>query len=507
MSQTQITPNELADLYDGLFNLLEQLPEETHPGWVFAIESVIFGGEGLAEKVACYGEQQADRNEFAISSYREAYGNGTHVTDFPAIETVSIDQSDVTELDTEVQVPATPVSGNPLPVFVGEDELARAVSLLNEFPGKPEAGDGQRSNSRLLNPSRFPGLTPEKTTSAEATAPRAENDTAPVLDPNELAEVYDGLRQLYNALPDDAHPVWSEAIKTVLFGGEYLVPGQAPYGEQQAERNDFGMPDYREAFGDGERVTNFSLLSSAPADASDVSRTLCVPESGQPIPLSPPASELTDALSLLAEFPARPAADTGERSDGDLLFIEGLVQKAEIASTSTHTEQSLKDDTSTTSSPIASDSREKPATESQSTPTETASQPQNEATEADEESTSSIILEKEAGETSTSFGDVETRASGSESKYDDPRAQSAHERAQRRHPSTVVEKGEEIEIVLQEVDYKYTEPTIMGKVNDLVVFIEDAPQGLERFDVVRARIVGYGSGNTCAKAVFTGYAA
>lgn len=506
MSQTEITPNELADFYDGLFNLLEQLPEETHPVWVFAIKSVIFGGEGLTESVACYGEQQANRNEFGISSYRKAYGNGTHVTDFPAIETSSINQSDLTGLDTDVQVPVTPISGTPLPVFVGGEKLGRAVALLDELPAKPEASDGQRSSSRLLNPRRFPGLSPDKPISTEATTPPTESDTVPIFDPNELAEMYDGLRQLYNALPDDAHPVWTEAIETVLFDGEYLVPGQTAYGEQQAERNDFAMPDYREAFGDGEIVTDFSFLSSAPADADGISRTLRAPESGQPIPVSPPTSELADALSLLAEFPTRPAADTGERSDSALLFIEGLSQKADIASTSTHPEQSVDDDTSNTVSATESAPPGQPATEPQSGPPESTNQSQNEATEIDEESDSSVILEQDVGERLALFEDAETCASDSKPKYDDPRAQTAHKRAQRQHPSTVVEKGEEIEIVLQEVDYKYTEPTIMGKVNDLVVFIEDAPQGLERFDVVRARVVGYGNENTCAKAVFTGYA-
>jgi hypothetical protein len=496
----------LADLYDGLFNLLEQLPEETHPGWVFAVESVIFGGEGLAEDVACYGEQQADRNEFDISSYREAYGDGTHVTGFPAIETASIDQSDVTELNTDVQVPVTPISGVPLPVFVGEDELAQAVSLLDELPAEPEASDGQRRGSRLLNPGRFPELTPDSTTSTNVSPHGGEADNVPPLNPNELAEMYDGLRQLCNALPAGAHPVWREALETVLFDGEYLVPGETAYGEQQAERNDFGMPDYREVFGDGEKVTEFTILSPAPADSEDVSQTLCAPESGQPIPLSPSTSELADALLLLAEFPVHPAADSGERSAGDFLFIEGLLQKAGISATSTDASPSRDDNTSATASARELASPEKPAAETESTPSDSVGQPQNEATATDEELTSSVILEQEVGEASIPPGDTKTHASDSEPKYDDPRAQSAHDRAQRQHPSTVVEKGEEIEIVLQEVDYKYTEPTIMGKVNDLVVFVEDAPQGLERFDVIRARVVGYGNGDTCAKAVFTGYA-
>ena len=33
-------PNELADLYDGLFIILEHLPEQTYPPWEFALESI-----------------------------------------------------------------------------------------------------------------------------------------------------------------------------------------------------------------------------------------------------------------------------------------------------------------------------------------------------------------------------------------------------------------------------------------------------------------------------------
>lgn len=76
MSSTQIPPNELADLYESLYTMLEALPDNTHPAWELAIESVLFGGEALAPNATNYGEQQAERNSFKISEYRAQYGDG-----------------------------------------------------------------------------------------------------------------------------------------------------------------------------------------------------------------------------------------------------------------------------------------------------------------------------------------------------------------------------------------------------------------------------------------------
>lgn len=90
-------------------------------------------------------------------------------------------------------------------------------------------------------------------------------------------------------------------------------------------------------------------------------------------------------------------------------------------------------------------------------------------------------------------------------EYDDPRAQQAHEQAQQRDPSDVVDLGEEIELVLREVDHSSREGTVMGRKNDLVIFVDEVPQDVSRLDIICATVYDCGSGNSCAKAEFTGY--
>jgi hypothetical protein len=46
---------------------------------------------------------------------------------------------------------------------------------------------------------------------------------------------------------------------------------------------------------------------------------------------------------------------------------------------------------------------------------------------------------------------------------------------------------------------------MMGRKNDLVIFVDEVPQDVSRLDTICATVYDYGSGNNCAKAEFTGY--
>jgi len=501
MANGRPASNKLADLYDALFTLLEELPDDSHPGWAFAIESVLFGGEGLHPETPCYGEQQAERNDFSMRDYRQQYGDGDHVTDFPAIETETVGPADVPGLDREIAVPIVAATESRLPVSVGDDGLPDALECLAYLPAEPAADHPPEGHQHLLNARRFPSLDDAEQAAATPDTAPDKPPADPAVDPNELAELYDGLLQLFRRLPDDVHPVWEEAIETILFDGEFLYPGRTHYGEQQGTRNHVTMDTYRETFGDGERVRAFAAVDTTTrTDGDDRWQVLQAPVSGVPLPVSPAQSDLAAALALLAEFPARPAtADGDHATDEELLFFDALLAKADIEPGAL---ERAADQTATDAEPAPDTETEAPDDTALSEPA-TATAESTATADDDEETT---LRKQEAGESNTPITDMDTGPTESEPKYDDPRAQRAHEDAQRRHPSEVVEKGAEIDLVLDEVDYKYTEPSIMGKKNDLVVFVEDAPQGLSRFDVFRARVIGYGAGETCAKAVFTGYA-
>lgn len=128
MTSAQIPPNELADLYESLYTMLNALPADTHPAWELAIESALFGGEGLASDATSYGKQQAERNDFRISDYRAQYGDGRRVLNFPTLTTSPPDDQDQQFLTEEVQIPVAPESETVLPLSVNTDTLPKSLS-------------------------------------------------------------------------------------------------------------------------------------------------------------------------------------------------------------------------------------------------------------------------------------------------------------------------------------------------------------------------------------------
>lgn len=353
MSAEELQPNELADLYDAFYTVLESLPDDTHSTWQVAIESIIFGGEALGPDASNYGEQQAERNGFTMGEYRDQYGDGNRVTEFPTLTTSKPRPKDREFVDDERRVPVAPESGEIVPLFVTEDGLAEAISLLEEFPAEPAAESPGHGANVLLDTSGLPGV-PSTARKRQQSAETEDADGRdggaggddlnpdPDLEPNELADIYDGLYLLYTCLPDDVHPVWEAAVETTIFGGDALSPDGTPYGEQQGERNEFGMPEYRATYGDGDRVTEFPTLTTRPPSDRDRHlvdedvRLPVAPESGTVLPLDPGDDELVEALSLLEEFPAEPRADSPGEGVTRVLDIEDLLDEGSSGPTAAH---------------------------------------------------------------------------------------------------------------------------------------------------------------------------
>jgi len=445
--QEPLSPNELADLYDALFAVLDNLPKETHPAWKMAVESVVFGGEGNAPGATNYGEQQAERNEFKITEYRDQYGDGERVTRFPTLEMEPPRDVDQQYVEDEVRLPVAPNSEEVLPLFVGDDDLADAISLLDEFPPEPSADAPGDDVSTLLEESKFPGVT----ITAQETSTGSQGDGAAKptegVTPNELADLYDGLRVVLNHLPADVHPVWADAIETMVFGGEALADGARPYGEQQAERNTFGMPDYRSEYGNGSCVTEFPTLSTAVPQnqevlaSSDV-RVPLTPESETPLPLNPPDEHLVDALSLLSEFPAEPSADDQREDTTPLIDTDQLIRHGNTELTQ-HSGSPSDHDSNSSSTEGSDQSASTSTSKSDSTSSgtggeataDTSKTPSHvestsDLSSATSGSDSTILRQEGPGEGSVSQGVGESVSEKEERKYEDPRAERAHRRAQ-----------------------------------------------------------------------------
>lgn len=150
---------------------------------------------------------------------------------------------------------------------------------------------------------------------------------------NELIELYDSLAILYALLPGETDPEWKLALKSALYGGELLAEGASCYGEQQNTRNSGTRAEYVQRYGNGERVTEFSAIRVAEPRAADreyvpSGAVLPVaPVSGEVLPVNVSRSEVDWGISLLAEFPAEPAAD--RPGDGvDVLLDPARVRQA-----------------------------------------------------------------------------------------------------------------------------------------------------------------------------------
>lgn len=170
--------------------------------------------------------------------------------------------------------------------------------------------------------------------------PAAENGRDPSDDqrvpPSELAERYESFHRLRRAVDavveatDDASPdslmvAWRDALEEFVEGG--LDDWDQGYGPQQASRSTVKMREYREEYGDGDRVLDFQCIDTAPVDPVVESvlnrldpdgdpgslRLPVAPDSGDALPVFVESErELEAAGSLLAEFPPRPSADDWE---------------------------------------------------------------------------------------------------------------------------------------------------------------------------------------------------
>ncbi|EJN57811.1 DEAD/DEAH box helicase family protein [Halogranum rubrum] len=176
---------------------------------------------------------------------------------------------------------------------------------------------------------------------------RGEDD---VFEPNELAEIYSTFTELNHLLTSlleseyteqavgDGSPlaIWQATVEKWVTGDGPV--GAPSYGEQQSVRNPVSISDYREVYGDGERLITYSIVDTAPLNEAE--RTLLsevgvptdskwtnlpvAPQTGVRLPIAVvDEGDLGLALLLLSEFPRYPEpassgdVDVSERLDGD----------------------------------------------------------------------------------------------------------------------------------------------------------------------------------------------
>ena len=226
-------------------------------------------------------------------------------------------------------------------------EDTEAVSLLH---GRSGPYTIETSLSKETETAESSTTDDSDATETEENGVQAQDDEtteAGTIDPSELTELYDvflGLRQTLDVLIEaagvEASPTveWRETIATFLDSG--LEDWEAGYGTQQADRSGITAADYREAFGDGLRVTDFQAIETAAPSplVAGLQRNLSerplddipvAPESGTPLPIIIESrTHLEDARQLLVEFPESPPVGNPpeELTKADLTTVSGVTE-------------------------------------------------------------------------------------------------------------------------------------------------------------------------------------
>ncbi|GGJ09839.1 hypothetical protein GCM10008995_19680 [Halobellus salinus] len=159
--------------------------------------------------------------------------------------------------------------------------------------------------------------------------------------PNELAEYYELFRTFatllerlieseqtaYRAGSDRPMNQWRSKVNDIVFGSG-PTEDSPNYGEQQGSRNPHTMSAYREAFGNGETVTQYQTVQAEQLSGDDAAVLIeqqvinpdervflpVTPDSGTPLPLAVASEEeFNEASALLQEFPPEPDP-AGEQS-------------------------------------------------------------------------------------------------------------------------------------------------------------------------------------------------
>jgi hypothetical protein len=315
-------------------------------------------------------------------------------------------------------------------------------------------------------------------------------------------------------MPADAHPIWADAVESVVFGGKYLHADADSYAAQQGDRNGFTMGAYREDYGDGEHVRAFPAIPTAQIpddDAQHVETDIelpLAPGSGTMLPLDPSLDALPEAINLLAEFSSTPAADIDRQGFDLILDLDTLRAdiEAAISEQTPDTTETDRSSDKTTDSGESTTPAEQPDGSTSAPPDTTATDaPASENSDTTASTDSKVLRDETVGESGAPLDSGEPLDTDQSRKYDDADAERAHRRAQQRDPSDVVELGEEIRLTLKQVDYSSGQSTIMGTKNRLVIFVIDAPQDLSEYETIKAKVIDYGGKGNSAEAAFVGY--
>jgi len=269
-----------------------------------------------------------NRGEYAISQFENAFGSWSDAIREAGFEPKGSQQSTYTREDvlSGLREVATTLGKSPSVNDINEHAPFSATVVYNYFDS---IGDARRAAGvDQLDDSE---------------EPTADDETETQVEPNSLAEYYELFRTFASLLErlvesertayrvdgDDPMNRWQAAVTDVVFG-DGLTEDSPNYGEQQGSRNPHKMAEYRQAFGDGEMVTEYQLAQPERLEGENAAVLIeqeviepdeqiflpVAPQSGVPLPIAVSSDEeLDEALALLQEFPEEPEPASSEQSE------------------------------------------------------------------------------------------------------------------------------------------------------------------------------------------------
>ena len=222
-------------------------------------------------------------------------------------------------------------TGNEGVAEIDVPEYARRVDVRTEAGGYEPV-----EMSSLLHGRSGPyELTTELIHRTSTTEKVPENGDTEAVAPSELTELYEtfhsfrcAVASLVDATDVEEGPMkeWRDTLETFLDAG--LENWEHGYGPQQADQSPISTTDYREQFGNGNRVTEFQVVRTEKPEP--VVDALCQKHGdieGFVVPVTPSADALlpvivesedglSEARSLLTEFPEKPEVG-GQPTEAD----------------------------------------------------------------------------------------------------------------------------------------------------------------------------------------------
>ncbi|SEP19240.1 Protein of unknown function [Halorientalis persicus] len=273
--------------------------------------------------------EMTNRGAYPVNQFEDAFGSWTDAVREAGFEPHGSQNGKYTRDDvlSGLREVATKLGKSPSVNDVNEYAPFSATVVYNYFDS---IGDARRAAG-----------VDQLDDSEEPDEEEGRNEGVAGVKPNALAEHYELFQTFASLLErlieskqttyhvDGDEPInrWRAEVEDVVFGDGFAEDSPS-YGQQQGDRNHHTMSEYRQAFGNGETVTEYQYAQTERLNDEDAAVLIeqqviqpgkeihlpVAPHSETPLPIAVSSDdELDEAMALLQEFPSNPDPATTEQ--------------------------------------------------------------------------------------------------------------------------------------------------------------------------------------------------